>query len=67
MEKIYKYIEDHVTPQGEALDWVEKQTHIRTNHARMLSGHLRYPQSAQYKYVQNCGYLLFRQYHHRPY
>ena len=38
MEKIYKYIEDHVTPQGEALDWVEKQTHIRTNHARMLSG-----------------------------
>ena len=41
MEKIYKYIEDHVTPQGEALDWVEKQTHIRTNHARMLSGVLQ--------------------------
>ena len=41
MEKIYKYIEDHVTPQGEALDWVEKQTHIRTNHARMLSGRLQ--------------------------
>ncbi len=41
MEKIYKYIEDHVTPQGEALDWVEKQTHIRTNHARMLSGSLQ--------------------------
>ena len=41
MEKIYKYIEDHVTPQGEALDWVEKQTHIRTNHARMLSGKLQ--------------------------
>ena len=41
MEKIYKYIEDHVTPQGEALDWVEKQTHIRTNHARMLSGALQ--------------------------
>ena len=38
MEKIYKYIEEHVTKQGEALDWVEKQTHIRTNHARMLSG-----------------------------
>ena len=38
MEKIYKYIEDHATPQGEALDWIEKQTHIRTNHARMLSG-----------------------------
>ena len=41
MEKIYKYIEDHVTMQGEALDWVEKQTHIRTNHARMLSGRLQ--------------------------
>ena len=41
MENIYKYIEDHVTPQGEALDWVEKQTHIRTNHARMLSGALQ--------------------------
>ncbi len=38
MEKIYKYIEEHATAQGEALDWVEKQTHIRTNHARMLSG-----------------------------
>lgn len=41
MEKIYKYIEDHATPQGEALDWIEKQTHIRTNHARMLSGALQ--------------------------
>lgn len=41
MEKIYKYIEDHATPQGDALDWIEKQTHIRTNHARMLSGHLQ--------------------------
>jgi predicted O-methyltransferase YrrM len=41
MERIYKYIEDHATPQGEALDWIEKQTHIRTNHARMLSGHLQ--------------------------
>lgn len=41
MEKIYQYIEDHVTKQGTALDWVEKQTHIRTNHARMLSGKLQ--------------------------
>lgn len=39
MEKIYKYIEDHATKPSEALDWVVKQTHIRTNHARMLSGH----------------------------
>ena len=38
MEHIYKYIEEHATQQSEALSWVEKQTHIRTNHARMLSG-----------------------------
>lgn len=38
MEELYRYIQTHATAQGEALDWVEKQTHIRTNHARMLSG-----------------------------
>lgn len=38
MEKIYKYIEDHASKESEALKWVAKQTHIRTNHARMLSG-----------------------------
>ena len=38
MEKIYQYIKDHATAPSEALTWVEKQTHIRTNHARMLSG-----------------------------
>ena len=26
------------SPQGEALAWLQKQTNIRTNHARMLSG-----------------------------
>lgn len=38
MENIYNYIKEHATPQAEALSWVEKQTHLRTNHARMLSG-----------------------------
>lgn len=38
MENIYKYIEDHASSPSEALEWVVKQTHIRTNHARMLSG-----------------------------
>lgn len=38
MEAIYKYIEQHASIPNEALDWVVKQTHIRTNHARMLSG-----------------------------
>ena len=38
MEKIYRYIENHASVPSEALDWVVKQTHVRTNHARMLSG-----------------------------
>ncbi len=38
MEKIYRYIENHASVPSEALEWVVKQTHIRTNHARMLSG-----------------------------
>lgn len=38
MEKIYQYIKDHATAPSDALEWVEKQTHIRTNHPRMLSG-----------------------------
>ena len=41
MEKIYEYIEKHATRPDEALDWVIKQTHIRTNHARMLSGKIQ--------------------------
>ena len=41
MEQIYKYIEDHASQESEALKWVAKQTHIRTNHARMLSGSIQ--------------------------
>lgn len=41
MEHIYKYIEEHATRQSEALNWIVRQTHIRTNHARMLSGALQ--------------------------
>ena len=33
-----RYIREHSTPPCEALEWVEKQTHLRTNHAHMLSG-----------------------------
>jgi len=33
-----KYIRLHSTPQDEALAWIEKQTNIRTNYPRMLSG-----------------------------
>ena len=37
-EDVYRYIREHSTQQSEALRWIEKQTNIRTNHARMLSG-----------------------------
>jgi len=33
-----KYLKSHSTAQGEALDWIEKQTNIHTNYPRMLSG-----------------------------
>ena len=38
MEPIESYMTECSSPQGEALDWLQKQTNIRTNHARMLSG-----------------------------
>ena len=38
MERIYKYASDHSARASEALEWLEKQTNIRTNHARMLTG-----------------------------
>lgn len=38
MEKAEEYIREHSSGQSEALAWVERQTNIRTNHARMLSG-----------------------------
>lgn len=33
-----KYLKAHATPQTEALSWLERQTYIRTNYPRMLSG-----------------------------
>lgn len=34
------YINLHSCKQDEVLDWLEKQTNLRTNHARMLCGHV---------------------------
>ncbi len=39
--ELYDYLSSHSTRQSEALDWLVKQTHIRTNHARMLSGEVQ--------------------------
>ncbi len=33
-----RYLREHSSPQSEALEWIEKQTHLRTNYPRMLSG-----------------------------
>ena len=33
-----KYIESHSSPIPEVLEWLERETHLRTNHGRMLSG-----------------------------
>lgn len=33
-----KYIEEHCSLRCEALDWLERQTNIRTNYPRMLTG-----------------------------
>lgn len=33
-----EYLDTHSSPASEALRWLERQTHLRTNHARMLSG-----------------------------
>lgn len=38
MEALDSYLKQYSTPQSEALDYIEKQTHLKTNHARMLSG-----------------------------
>lgn len=38
MEERDRYIYAHSTQASPALDWVEKQTHLKTNHAGMLSG-----------------------------
>ena len=33
-----KYLREHSTLPSPALEWIQKQTHIRTNFPRMLSG-----------------------------
>lgn len=37
-DALNEYIEKYSTGQDEVLAWLQKQTHLRTNHARMLCG-----------------------------
>lgn len=39
--ELSRYITEHSSPEHEALQWIRKQTNLRTNHARMLSGHIQ--------------------------
>ncbi len=41
MDKIYKYIAAHSVSEGDDLLWIRRQTHLHTNHARMLSGEVQ--------------------------
>lgn len=38
MDRIYKYIEDRILQENEGLKWIRRQTNLRTNYARMMSG-----------------------------
>lgn len=38
MQDTEKYVIAHSSPQEEALEWIERQTHIRTHYPQMLSG-----------------------------
>lgn len=38
MDALDRYLAENSTPVSPTLDWLERQTHLRTNHARMLSG-----------------------------
>ena len=58
MEQIYKYIEDHASTPNEALEWVVKQTHIRTNHARMLSGAIQGQMLRMFVQMINAAQVL---------
>lgn len=40
-EKIYRYVTGHSIQEDEALRWIRRQTNLRTNRARMLSGELQ--------------------------
>lgn len=51
-EKLYKYIEDHSSTRDDVFEWIRRQTFLRTNHARMLSGE---PQGALLTFlVRQC-------------
>lgn len=53
MDKEERYIVDHSVPQTPALEWIRRQTNLRTNRARMLSGPVQ--GALLTLLVQSCG------------
>lgn len=41
MDRLYRYITEHSKRESEDLLWIRRQTHLHTNHARMLSGEIQ--------------------------
>lgn len=38
MDALERYIRENSTPQGEVLDWLERESWLRTSHGRMVAG-----------------------------
>ena len=38
MDALERYIRENSAPQGDVLDWLEKESWLRTSHGRMISG-----------------------------
>ena len=38
MDALDRYVRDNSSPQGEVLDWLERESWLRTSHGRMVSG-----------------------------
>lgn len=38
MDLLERYLKENATPQGEVLDWLERQSWLRTSHGRQLCG-----------------------------
>ena len=53
-----KYLREHSSPQSEALEWIEKQTNIRTNYPRMLSGAVQGRLLTILAEISNARYVL---------
>ena len=38
MDALERYLRENSTPQGEVLEWLERESWLRTSHGRMVAG-----------------------------